>query len=189
MDALLIAFFLNLVAEAGGRTPILYRTLRRRYAGSALVLPGMLIALTANAAIGAFAGSKIAPMLTPEARSLFFAVTLAGGAIGLLWINRGLDNLAGWRIGAFPTALLGLFILGFGDGPAFLTAGVATIRAHPALAAIGGALGGITAVLMMEAVGAGAGGLDRWMKPLRIGAAILFLLIACIVALPALRLV
>lgn len=186
MDALLIAFFLNLVAEAGGRTPILYQTLRQRYEGSALVLAGMLIALGANAAIGAFAGDRISVMMTPEARRLFFAVTLAGGAIGLLWINRGLDNLAGWRIGAFPTTLLGLFILGFGEGPAFLTAGVATTRAHPALAAIGGALGGIAAVLAMEALRGQA--IDRWMKPFRIGTAILFLLIAFVIAMTALRL-
>ncbi|MGE4431848.1 MAG: hypothetical protein AB7E05_14025 [Sphingobium sp.] len=186
MDALLIAFFLNLVAEAGGRTPLLYRTLRSRYADSAWVLPAMLIALAANAAIGAFAGDRIAAMLTPEARSLFFAVTLAGGAIGLLWINRGLDNLASWRIGAFPTTLLGLFILGFGEGPAFLTAGVATTRAHPALAAVGGALGGIAAVIAMAALAGNP--LDRWMKPIRIATAILFLLIAFIIAMKALRL-
>lgn len=187
MDALLIAFFLNLLAEAGGRVPSVYRALLGRYRATALVVTGMVAALAANAAAGAVAGGMIAGMLTPEARSLFQALTLAGAGIGLLWTGRGTDDLSGWRLGPLLTAALGLALLGFGEGPAFLTAGVAAARADPWMAGIGGAAGGIAACLLIAAAGDALP--RRAIAAFRKGVGILFLIAAFPIAMTALRLV
>jgi len=187
MDALLIAFFLNLLAEAGGRVPPVYRALLDRYRAAGLVAAGMIAALAANAAAGALAGSLIATTLTPEARSLFQALTLAGAGIGLLWTGRGTTDLSGWRAGPLLTAMAGLFLLGFGEGPAFLTAGVAASRADPWMAGIGGAVGGVAACLLVTAAGDALP--RRAFAALRTAVGILFLLCAFPIAMAALRLV
>ena len=187
MDALLLAFFLNLLAEAGGRTPMVYRALLGRYRATLAVAMGMVVALAANAAAGAVAGGIIAGMLTPEARSLFQALTLAGAGIGLLWTGRSKNDLSGWRLGPLLTSALGLAVLGFGEGPAFLTAGVAASRADPWMAGIGGAAGGIAACLLIAAAGDALPG--RAFGLFRNGVGLFFLIAAFPIAMAALRLV
>jgi len=187
MDALLIALLLTLLVEAGGRLPPLYAALKRRYEGSVAVTAGMIVAMAANAAIGAMAGGLIASMLSPEARNLFWALALAGAAGGLLWRGKGLEKeLSGWRVGALPTSALGLFLLGFGEAPAFLIAGIAASRADPWMAGIGGTLGGVGAMLAMGSIGKEIP--PRLLKGGRIALALFLLLCAFIIAMNALRL-
>ena len=187
MDALLIAFFLNLLTEAVGRSPRLGAILYARYGGSNQVVAGMALALAANAAIGAWAGGIIASMLSPEARNLFWALSLAAGGVGLFWMGRKLDELSGWRIGPLLTSFLGLFILGLGEGPAFMTAGIAASRADPWMAGIGGALGGIVGCGAMIAAGGAIS--PRLLGGVRIALGVIWLLLAFMIAVSALRLV
>ncbi len=187
MDALLIALLLTLLVEAGGRLPPLYGVLRQRYEGTVVVALGMIVAMAANAAIGAVAGGVVARLLSPEARNLFWALALAGAGAGLLWRGKGLEReLSNWRVGALPTSALGLFLLGFGGSPVFLIAGIAASRADPWMAGIGGGLGSIAAMLVMGGVGERIP--ERLLASGRIALAIFLLLCAFFIAMSALRL-
>ncbi|SCW63072.1 Putative Ca2+/H+ antiporter, TMEM165/GDT1 family [Sphingobium faniae] len=145
MDALLIALLGCLIGEMGDKSQLLALVLAARFNRNGAVIAGIIAAACANAAISATAGAYIGPMLGPDARLLFLSLSLLFLGFGLLWPVKAPDPLDGWRIGAFLTTALGLFILGFGDGPQFLILGLATRTADPALAAIGGAIGIIAA--------------------------------------------
>jgi putative Ca2+/H+ antiporter (TMEM165/GDT1 family) len=145
MDALLIALLGCLLGEIGGKSQLLVLALAARFDRDGAVIACIVVAAAANAAISATAGAYIGPMLGSDARLLFLALSLLFLGAGLLWPVKAPDPLGGWKIGAFLTAALGLFILGFGDGPQFLILGLATRTADPALAAIGGAIGIIAA--------------------------------------------
>lgn len=186
MDALLIAFFLSLIAESGGKQPELFRALHVRYRGGTGVVAGMILAIGANAAIAAWAGGMIGDMLTPEASTLVLALALAGAGTGLFFAGRPPDDLAGWRAGAFLTSMAGLFISGFGESGSFLVAAVAASRADPWMAGAGGMLAGVAACLGRAAVGQVLP--DRWLDAGRVGAGIVLLLIGFAVAMSALRL-
>lgn len=147
MDALLIALLGCLLGEIGDKSQLLVLALANRYDRNGAVIAGLITAAVANAALSALAGAYIGPMLGADARLLFFALSLLFLGAGMLWPLRAPDPLAKWPVGAFLTTALGLFILGFGDGPQFLILGIATHSANPALAAIGGAVGVIAASL------------------------------------------
>ena len=145
MDALLIALLGCLFGEIGDKGQLLVLALAHRYQRDGAIIAGVVVAAIANAAISAAAGAWIGPMLGHDARLLFMALSLLFLGVGMLWPVRMPDTLDGWRIGPFLTTALGVFILGFGDGPQFLILGIATRTADPALAAIGGAIGIIAA--------------------------------------------
>lgn len=145
MDALLIALLGCLIGEIGDKSQLLALALATRFNRNGAVIAGIVVAAIANAAISATAGAYIGPMLGSDARLLFLALSLLFLGLGLFWPMKAPDPLDGWKIGAFLTTALGLFILGFGDGPQFLILGLATRTADPALAAIGGAIGIIAA--------------------------------------------
>ncbi|MEO8722245.1 MAG: TMEM165/GDT1 family protein [Sphingobium sp.] len=147
MDALLIALIACMLAEMGDRSQILTAALARRFRRTSLVIAGLVFAVVANVAIAAYAGQLIAAMLSFNARSLFMALGFVAVGLGMLMSTKMPDLLAGWRIGAFATSALGLFILGFGESAQFLIMGISTARGDPLLAAIGGALGIIVACL------------------------------------------
>lgn len=145
MDALLIALLGCLLGEVGDKNQLLVLALATRFDRNGAVIAGIVVAAIANAAISATAGAFLGPMLGTDARLLFLALALLFLGIGLLWAVTPPDPLADWHIGPFLTTALGLFILGFGDGPQFLILGIATRTSDPALAAIGGAAGVIAA--------------------------------------------
>lgn len=147
MDALLIALVGCLLGEVGGKSQLLVLSLAKRYEWDGAIIAGIVCAAIANAAISALAGAWIGPMLGADARLLFLALALLFLGAGMVWPVDAPDPLSGWRTGPFLTSLLGLFILGFGDGSQFLILGVATRTADPALAAIGGAIGVIVALV------------------------------------------
>lgn len=130
-----------LAGEIGGAGQLLVLALAIRFRRDGPLIAGIIIAAAANAAIAAWAGAFIAPMLGSSARLLFLALALLFLGLGMFWPVRAPDPLAGWPTGAFLTSALGLFILGFGDGSQFLILGIATRTADPVTAAIGGALG------------------------------------------------
>ena len=147
MDALLTALLGCLLGEMGDKRQWLVLALATRYDRNRAVIAGIIVAALANAAISAFAGAWIGPMLGPDARLLFLALATLFLGIGLLWRVSPPDTLDSWPTGPFLTTALGLFILGFGDGPQFLILGIATRTGDPWLAAIGGAIGVIVALV------------------------------------------
>jgi putative Ca2+/H+ antiporter (TMEM165/GDT1 family) len=147
MDALLIALLGCLLGEIGDKSQLLVLALAARYNRDGAVIAGIIVAAIANAAISAAAGAWIGPMLGADARLLFLALAILFLGAGLLWRVAPPDPLDGWPTGAFLTTALGLFILGFGDGPQFLILGIAVRTAEPVLAGIGGAIGMIVALV------------------------------------------
>jgi putative Ca2+/H+ antiporter (TMEM165/GDT1 family) len=147
MDALLTALLGCFLAEIGDKNQLLLLALAARFNRDGAIIAGALAAAIANAAIGAAAGAFLAPMLGSDARLLFLAIALLFLGVGLFWPVKPPDPLASWPTGAFLTCMLGLFILGFGDGSQFLILGIATRTGDPVLAGIGGALG-MTAAFM-----------------------------------------
>ncbi|MEC3912532.1 TMEM165/GDT1 family protein [Sphingobium sp. CR2-8] len=147
MDALLLALLGCLLGEIGDKGQWLVLALATRYDRNGAIIAGIILAAIANAAISAFAGAWIGPMLGADARLLFMALSVLFLGAGLFWPVSAPDPLAGWPTGAFLTTTLGLLILGFGDGPQFLVLGIATRTADPLLAGVGGAIGVIAALV------------------------------------------
>lgn len=189
MDAFLLSLMLCLLVESASETPRLAWALRQRYNHSLGVTLGVMLGLGANAAVAAVAGKMIAGLLTSEARDLFFAFALGAAGLGLMFRARRVDRLEGWKLGAFLTSALGLFILGFGESASFLIAGIAAARADPWMAAVGGGAGTMIACLVLPHIVETQTRLSMtWVKASRIGAAIMLMLAAFFVAMGALRL-
>lgn len=187
MDALLIGLLGCLLGMMGDKGQWLVLTLATRFGRDGAVMAGIAAAAIANAAIGAAAGAWLAPMLGSDARLLFLALALLFLGIGMFWPVKRPDPLAGWRMGPFLTTALGLFILGFGDGAQFLILGLAVRTADPFLAAAGGAIGIIAALLPVVLFRESFFRLLP-LRALRIGSGILFLLTAVAGAIAALHL-
>jgi Ca2+/H+ antiporter, TMEM165/GDT1 family len=188
MDALLLSLMLCLVVGSAGKTPIVVAALYRRYGNSSALAAGVALGLGTSTAVAAIAGAFIAERLTPEARSLFFALSLASAALGLLFGATRIDRLNGWRLGPFFTGAIGLFILGFGGESApFLIAGVAALRADPWMAGTGGWFGGMIACLLLPRIVNMDEGMMR-KKFSRISVALILMALAFAAAMSALRL-
>ena len=177
----LIACFLG---EMGDRSQHLSMILGQRYRQTGLIVCGLVIAASANAAISAYAGSLVAHVMGGDARNLFMALAfLCGGAV--MWFPvKAPDPLASWRIGPLATSALGLFIL----GGQFLGARIAIARGDMVLSAIGGAIG-VTAACLPAMLGGPEFFAKLRAKFIRKTGAILFLGIGAGVAVHALGLV
>jgi putative Ca2+/H+ antiporter (TMEM165/GDT1 family) len=149
MDALLLALLGCLAGELGDKSQLLVLALATRYDRNGAVIAGIVAAAAANATLSAAAGAWIGPMMGPDARLLFLALSLLFLGAGMVWRVTPPDPLAGWPTGAFLTTALGLFILGFGDGPQFLILGIAVRTGDPVLAGLGGAIGVVAALVPM----------------------------------------
>ena len=125
----------------GDKSQWLALALASRYQRDGAVLAGVAVAAAGNAALSAAAGALLAPMLAGNARLLFLALAILFLGIGMILRVKRPDMLEGWTLGAFLTTALGMFILGFGDGPQFLILGIATRTGDPVMAAMGGAIG------------------------------------------------
>lgn len=188
MDSLLSALVGCLLGEMGDKSQLLLLALAIRFNRDGAIIAGMVVAAVANAAISAAAGGFIGPLLGGDARLLFLSLSIVFLGIGMLWPIKEPDTLSGWRLGPFLTSTLGLFILGFGDGPQFLILGIAARSGDPVLAGIGGAIGiiaaGLPIVLMRQRFYA-----VMPLRAVRIGGACVLLLTGAIAAVIALRLV
>ncbi len=187
MDALMAALVAAALAGIGDAPARLAAILADRYRRPATIIAAAALALTAASLLAAVAGGLLAPMLTPEARlmMLAFALGLQGG--GALLPVKAPDRLEGWRLGAFATSALGLFILLFGDGVQLVVLVLAARSPVPWLAAAGATIGGLAAIAPAAMLGE-AGWAALPLRAVRIGIAILFLLAAAILAVQALAL-
>ena len=185
MAALVAAAF----AQCGDRTAWLSAILADRYRSRpGLVILAAAIALLAASGIAAVGGAMLAPLLTPNARLLMLALALMLQGGGAMLTVTAPDPLRGWTIGPAATAVLGLFILAFGDGLQFIVFTLAARSTIPALAAIGATIGSLAVIIPAVMLGA-----LRWQRlPLaliRRGTGALFLVAGAVMALNALRLI
>jgi Ca2+/H+ antiporter, TMEM165/GDT1 family len=122
MDALLSTFLSVFLAEMGDRTQILAAALALRYHRNIAVLAGLAAATLINCAISAVGGSVIDSWISEAPLMLFAGLAYIFAGAGMLMWRRVVDPLSGWKTPAFLTALLGPFILEFGDKSQFIIA-------------------------------------------------------------------
>lgn len=188
MDALLTTFLAAVLAEFGDKTQLFAMALAARYRRSGPILLGIAVAALASSLIAAAGGVLLNGLITAWATSLMVALALVfAGVSGLIGQNP--PNIGStWKVGAFVTAAACFFLIELGDKTQFLTFALAARFDSLALAAFGAAAGivaaNVPAVLLAERLGVVVP--LRW---IRIGAAIIFLLAGCVVAIDALRLI
>jgi putative Ca2+/H+ antiporter (TMEM165/GDT1 family) len=186
LDALVPAFVAALLTQIGDRSPWLVAILADRYAKPFTVAFAALLAHAIGNAVAGLGGVLVAPMLTPNARQLLVALALGFAAVGALWRMRPPDRLEGWRLGAWLTPLLGVFILALGESTQFFTLVFAAQSGW--LAIVGATLGAgsvnVAAALLGE---------QAWrrmpIRGFRIGFGLLALAGAAVLAAGALRLI
>lgn len=176
------------LAQIGDKPAWLAAILADRYRAPGLVIAMAALALLAAGLLAVLAGALLAPRLTPEAKQLFLAMALLFQGGGALFPVKAPERLAGWRLGAALTSLLGLFILAFGDGVQFIVLALAARADLPWLAAIGAMLGSL-AVIVPAAVLGESGWTALPLATIRRVIAILFLLAAFWLGLGAIRLI
>lgn len=179
------ALVAGILLQPGDRPAWLAAILADRFrAGTVIVAASLALALAGG--IAAAGGALVAPMLTPNARALFLALALVLAGGGAFVGVRPPERLDRWRVGGFATALLGLFILAFGDALQFVVVALAA-RGSPPLAATGATLGALVVLAAAALMGERA-----WMRlPLRAvrrSAGALFLVAGLVTGLGALRL-
>jgi Ca2+/H+ antiporter, TMEM165/GDT1 family len=187
MDALMAALVAAALAQAGEQAPGLAAVLADRYGRPWIVVLAAALALAGSYALGVAAAAVLAPVLTPEAKLLLLALALALAGGAGLFAPRLKDLLAGWRLGAFATSLLGLFVQAFGDRTQFVVAALAARTDLPVLAGVGAVAGGLAVIAPAAMLGEA-----RWralpLAAIRLGAAGLLLLAGVVLALQAVSL-
>lgn len=175
------------LAQVGDRTAWLAAILADRFGRPVTVIVAAAIALAGASGIAAFGGAAVAPMLTPNARALLLGVALILQGGGAWWVAKPPERLDGWPLGAFATALAGLFILAFGDGVQFIVAALAARSTTPWLAAVGATLGSLAVIAPAAMLGEREW--TRWpLGQLRRGIGALFVIVGAVLALGGLRL-
>lgn len=188
MDALMAAIVAAALAQIGDRPAWLAAILADRYGTPSRVIAAAFLALLAAGGIAAAGGALLAPRLTPEAKLLMLALALGFQGAGGFTAAKPPERLDDWRLGGFLTALLGLFILAFGDGVQFIVLTLAARTPWPWLAAIGGAVGSMVVIAPAALLGE-AGWRRLPLRPVRVAASAVFLVAAAILALQALSLI
>jgi putative Ca2+/H+ antiporter (TMEM165/GDT1 family) len=187
METLVPAFVAVLLAQVFDPPARLTAVLADRFGRRAGVILGMALAHTAGFAVAAAGGAVLAPGLSSNARALLLGLALIAAGAGGFARPKLADRLAGWRTGSAATALLGIFILAFGDRSQFLVLAIAAWGASPVLAASGAGVAAIAAGVVAALVG--ERGWRGWPhRPARIAVSALFVLAGIWVAIRALRL-
>ncbi len=188
MDALLTSFLLAGLGEWGDKTQLLVLLLTACYGRVLPVLAGVVVGAFANALLASAAGLLVHGFITLRATSLLVAVALLyAGVAGLIGRPRP-DEAPNWRTGPFLTAAICFFLVEFGDKTQFLTFAISAqfgVLVLPALGATAGVLAAAAPAALMGAKFEST----LPVRAIRIGAAILFLLAAFVVAINAMRLV
>jgi putative Ca2+/H+ antiporter (TMEM165/GDT1 family) len=188
MDALMAALVLGAICQAGDKTPWLAAILSDRFRSPWIVILATAIGLAGNYALGVVGGILIAPMVTPEARTLLLALALLLAGLSTTMRARSPDRLDGWKLGAFGTSALGLAIMIFGDRMQFVVVALAAGSDLPWLAAVGATLGGLAVAAPAALVGE-----RQWLampqRVIRIATATLLVMLGLIFGLMALRLI
>ncbi|MCB2014886.1 MAG: hypothetical protein R3E11_12220 [Sphingobium sp.] len=189
MDALLLSLFLCLIIDGLGGQSLHAHHLLHHHGYSGASKAGIALALALYAGLAAAAGFYISTLITPEARSLFFALALGLSAAGLLIPPKAAtsteDSPSG---GGFVASMVAMLFGGIGGNAQFVIAGIAAARADPWMAGLGGWLGSIAACLVLGGMLAGHRDMIG-VKAARISGAIFLLAVAFFAAMAALRLV
>ena len=182
------ALVLGAICQAGDKTPWLAAILADRFRAPGLVIAATALALAGNYALGVVGGMLIAPMVTPEARQLLFALALLLAGVSTTMRGTSPDRLAGWRLGAFGTSALGLAIMIFGDRMQFVVVGIAAGSDLPWLAAIGATLGALAVAVPAALIGE-----RQWLalpqRAIRLATAALLVVAGLLFGLSAMRLI
>jgi putative Ca2+/H+ antiporter (TMEM165/GDT1 family) len=188
MDALMTAIVAAALAQVGDRPAWLAAILADRYRSPLVIIAVATLALFAAGALAATAGALLAPKLTPNAKLLMLSLALLFQGAGGFTRVKMPDRLEGWRLGAWATAGLGLFILAFGDGVQFIVATLAARSPLPWLAAAGATLGSMAVIAPAALMGE-----RSWtalpLRPARMAASAVLLVAGAVLALTALQLV
>lgn len=188
MDALLTSFLLAALGEWGDKTQILVLLFAARYGRAAPVLAGVAVGALANALLAAAGGLVVHSFITLRATSMLIAVALFYAGIAGLIGRPKPDDAPAWRTGPFLTAATCFFLTEFGDKTQFLTFAVSAHYGSLLLPALGATAGVLAAAAPAALLGSQFEGALP-VRPIRIGAAILFLLAVFVVAVNALRLI
>jgi putative Ca2+/H+ antiporter (TMEM165/GDT1 family) len=188
LDALLSAFVAAGLAEWGDKTQLLAAALAARYARPLPLLAGIFVAALIHALIAGFGGVLVHDYVTIRALSLLVALALLFAGVAGLVSRKAPPILLSSSHGAFAAALVCFFIAEFGDKTQFLTFAIAARFDSLPLAAAGATAGVVAASLPAVLLGDALSGTVP-LRGIRLTAAILFLLLACIVAVNAWRLV
>lgn len=188
MEPLLTSFIFAALAEWGAKTQLLAIALSARYRRPLPILLGIALAATANSLIGAYGGSLLHDRVVLRALALLTGLALLFAGVEGLFPGKLKPMGEGWRTGPFVTTAACFFLLEFGDRTQFVTAAIAARFNAFALAGAGAAAGIIVSAVPAVLLGPQ---LEKKvpLRIIRIGAAILFLIAAFIVAVNALRLV
>lgn len=186
MDALLSAFVAAFLAEWGDKTQLIVALLAARAGGPGRVMLGLVAAALLSSAAAAFAGGLIGSTITIRAMSLMVALALLFGGVGGL-IRRKPPSIGSSRTPVILAAAILCLAAEMGDRTQFLTFALAGRFDEPALAAAG-ATAGIAAAALPAALLGAAFQTAVPLRPIRLGIALLFLVIGFVVAVHALRL-
>jgi putative Ca2+/H+ antiporter (TMEM165/GDT1 family) len=188
VDALLTSFLLAALGEWGDKTQLLVLLFVARYGKPAPVLAGVAVGALANALLASAGGLLVHNFITLRAISLLVAVALLyAGVAGLMGRPRP-EDAPQWRAGLFVTTAVCFFLTEFGDKTQFLTFAISAQYGVLVLPALGATLGVLAASAPAALMGAQFEA-TLPVRAIRIGAAILFLVAAFVVAINALRLV
>jgi putative Ca2+/H+ antiporter (TMEM165/GDT1 family) len=153
MPAFFLALIATFLADAGARDQRLVAALSARLGGSGGLLVTSWIASAATAALAAAAGAGIAHVLPPSGKTMFVALALLLAVGELAWPIVRKEPAEPTR--SLIAALLVIASHQVSDGARFLIVALAAATGAPALAGIGGAIGGGAALTLGWALGAG----------------------------------
>jgi len=139
----MVACFL---AATGARDQLLVAALRERLGPSGALLVVSLVSSVATAALAGWFGGRLAAKLSADAATMLVAIALLLASFECAWPHR-------FRKPEEPTRSFGaigivLFARQLTDASRFLVVAFAAALASPALAGLGGALGGGAAVAL-----------------------------------------
>lgn len=188
MDALLTTFLAALFAGIGGKTQLLVAALAARYGRPGPLFAGVAVGALASSLLAAGVGALLHDLITARAAGMLVALALVFAGVGGLLAPGRSEPVAGRAAHAVLGGAVGVFLAELGDRTQWLTGALAAQLDSFALAAAGATAGLLAASAPAIVLGAGLGDALP-LRPLRIGAAVLFLVSGFIVGVNALRLI
>jgi hypothetical protein len=140
LDSLLLALLLGLALDQGDRSQRLIRSL-----DAGALLPVCLVVLIGGI-VPAMLGQTLSPYLPGSAGLLFFALALILGGAGLLPPAKAMKATVPANSGQLALYAR-LLVHRLADSPAFLLLAIAAMTGNGWTTALGGAIGGLAALL------------------------------------------
>lgn len=144
MSSFLFAFALVLLVSLGARDQLLVARLAGRTG------PGLLLAASVSATLSAglmaWGGDVVAAMLFPAAKHMLAAMALLVAAFELAWPRR--EKPVAEPTHSIFAAFVVLLARQVGDASRFIVFALAAATASPLLVGIGGAVGGVAAMVL-----------------------------------------